>query len=176
MNAPDMNYSCSMQYGRNCISCSCTCSQAVVAQQFAVLRFHLAVSCRHCGSRSRCTHANVMCSRVAEGSCLTLQSYMLLLDTSAADNHQPHQFSGTGQLLVLESTAVCVNCGSGCTCRCNFGDVPPRVDAVKIYKNVGPEDQVITHIPVCTTFVCRLFHIADVRVPALGQKQLWPCT
>ena len=26
--------------------------------------------------------------------------------------------------------------------RCTFGDVPPRVDAVKIYKNVGPDDQV----------------------------------
>ena len=28
--------------------------------------------------------------------------------------------------------------------RCTFGDVAPRVDAVKIYKNVGPDDQVIS--------------------------------
>lgn len=27
--------------------------------------------------------------------------------------------------------------------KCTFGDVPPRVDAVKIYKNVGPDDQVV---------------------------------
>ena len=31
--------------------------------------------------------------------------------------------------------------------RCTFGDVPPRVDAVKIYKNIGPDDQV--DLPLC---------------------------
>lgn len=30
--------------------------------------------------------------------------------------------------------------------RCTFGDVPPRVDAVKIYKNVGPDDQVASSL------------------------------
>ena len=37
-------------------------------------------------------------------------------------------------------------------CRCTFGDVPPRVDAVKIYQNVGPEDQVHFDMPAQSPF------------------------
>ena len=36
----------------------------------------------------------------------------------------------------------CVFKNSVMRLRCTFGDVPPRVDAVKIYKNVSPDDQV----------------------------------
>lgn len=52
--------------------------------------------------------------------------------------------------------------------RCNFGDVPPRVDAVKIYKNVGPEDQVITLMPACATLAHRLLHMTGLRIHYCG--------
>ena len=46
-------------------------------------------------------------------------------------------------------------------CRCTFGDIPPRVDAVKIYQNVGPEDQVLKHMLACTS--SSLHVVARVR-------------